>query len=89
MNNRKYTGGLKATERDLEYLSYIQSLMGVSRAEAIRIAIKKMYDNQKEDIDRKEVHFFYGDDLKNEIEYLENKLNLSRSNIYRLAIREF
>lgn len=41
MNNRKYTGGLKATERDLEYLSYIQNLMGVSRAEAIRIAIKK------------------------------------------------
>lgn len=39
MNNRKYTSGLKATERDLEYL--------------------------------------------------ENKLNLSRSNIYRLAIREF
>ena len=48
-----------------------------------------MYDNQKEDSDRKEVHFFYGDDLKNQIEYLENKLNLSRSNIYRLAIREF
>lgn len=58
MNNRKYTGGLKATERDLEYLSYIQSLAGVSRAEAIRIAIEKMYNNQKEDIDRKEVHFF-------------------------------
>ncbi|MDD7352115.1 MAG: hypothetical protein PUG84_01505 [Peptoniphilaceae bacterium] len=89
MNDRKYTGGLKATEKDLEYLSYIQSLMGVSRAKAIRIAIEKMYNSQKEDINRKEVHFYYGDSLKYKIEYLENKLNLSKSNIYRLAIREF
>lgn len=59
MNNRKYTGGLKATERDLEYLSYIQNLMGVSRAEAIRIAIKKkcMIIRKKIVIEKKFISF--------------------------------
>lgn len=91
MNNRKYTGGFRADRADLEYLKIIQKIIKVSRAEAIRLAIKNLYELEKQgdDIKKLEIHFFYGDELRDRIMYLENKLNLDKSTIYKLAIRKF
>lgn len=86
----KITGGFKATPSDMERIIDIQNLLGVSRAKAVRSAIEKLYEEEKNlDNDRIEVHFFHDEQLKRKIEFLENKLKLNKSSIYRLAIRWF
>ncbi|MBL7575413.1 hypothetical protein SAMN00017477_0920 [Peptoniphilus asaccharolyticus DSM 20463] len=43
----KITGGFKATPSDVERIIDIQNLLGVSRAKAVRSAIEKLYEEEK------------------------------------------